>query len=717
MIRLDWLLLRHKRLVLAACLLFGAIALPFAIRQSEHLSAGGFAVSGADSDAVARALQHDFPQVPRSQLGVVLAPAGSAEALRRAVDDVATVAARTEHVALRPAARAQALAAAARGRTIVVPLALDVDEERASSVAEDLTAALRADGSARAGVRTYVVGQGAAWASMRETTKHDLEQAERAGFPLILLVLVVAFGSIGAAALPLAMGFFSVLITGAIVYFASRAIPMSVYVTNMASMIGIGVAVDYSLFILVRYREEIAGGRYRSLARTHALATSGSAVAFSGATVMLALGGLWLVPSNALRSMALGGIFVVAVSVAATVTLLPVLIQLVGKPSYVRSRHHVRAGAFLRSKLPWRAAPREGGFWERWARGVMRHPLLAALGAVTLLVALAIPTLTMRTGDQTVGQLRPGDPTRVGIERAAAVAGPGAMAPVDVLVRAPGRLAPQTVTTVARRLQGMALIAVVAPPLQSRDGRAALLRAVPRIGADGPAAAALIGDVRRVLPAAAGGRAQVQVGGVAAARRDLRDLVAGSMWKIIAFVLAFSFVVLVVVLRSVVLPLKAVVMNLLSVGAAYGVLVLVFQDGWLTWLGLPRMGELGVLTPPLVLAVVFGLSMDYEIFLLTRIRERYRATGDTTAAVADALATSARTISTAAVIMVLVFSVFVFTGVPAIKELGLGNAVAIFIDATIVRLTLVPATMVLLGRWNWWLPRSLDRRLPQMAFD
>jgi uncharacterized membrane protein YdfJ with MMPL/SSD domain len=158
-------------------------------------------------------------------------------------------------------------------------------------------------------------------------------------------------------------------------------------------------------------------------------------------------------------------------------------------------------------------------------------------------------------------------------------------------------------------------------------------------------------------------------------------------------------------------------MNLLSVGAAYGVLVLVFQDGWLTWLGLPRMGELGVLTPPLVLAVVFGLSMDYEIFLLTRIRERYRATGDTTAAVADALATSARTISTAAVIMVLVFSVFVFTGVPAIKELGLGNAVAIFIDATIVRLTLVPATMVLLGRWNWWLPRSLDRRLPQMAFD
>jgi RND superfamily putative drug exporter len=212
--------------------------------------------------------------------------------------------------------------------------------------------------------------------------------------------------------------------------------------------------------------------------------------------------------------------------------------------------------------------------------------------------------------------------------------------------------------------------------------------------------------------------ARVDVGGATAQVEDFKDLVSGSMWKILLFVMLFSYVVLLVLLRSVLLPLKAVVMNLLSVAAAYGVLVAVFQYGWLdSLLGYESLGYINTLTPPFLLAIVFGLSMDYEVFLLTRIRERYAATGDTTRAVAEGLSASARTISSAALIMVAVFAVFAFTGVPSVQEIGLGLAVAIALDATLVRLVLVPATMQIMGRWNWWLPRPLDRVLPHTDFE
>jgi uncharacterized membrane protein YdfJ with MMPL/SSD domain len=210
----------------------------------------------------------------------------------------------------------------------------------------------------------------------------------------------------------------------------------------------------------------------------------------------------------------------------------------------------------------------------------------------------------------------------------------------------------------------------------------------------------------------------VNVGGATAAVTDFKDLVSGSMWKILLFVLAFSYLVLLVLLRSAILPLKAVLMNLLSVAAAYGVLVAVFQYGWLDGLtGYHSLGYINTMTPPFLLAIVFGLSMDYEVFLLSRIRERYDATGDTGRAVAEGLRGSARTISSAALIMVSVFAVFAFTGVPSVKEIGLGLAVAIALDATLVRLVLVPATMEIMGRWNWWLPRPLARILPRAAFE
>jgi RND superfamily putative drug exporter len=253
---------------------------------------------------------------------------------------------------------------------------------------------------------------------------------------------------------------------------------------------------------------------------------------------------------------------------------------------------------------------------------------------------------------------------------------------------------------------------------RSADGRKVVLTAIPRSDGESPETLAAARRLQRTLPAAADGVAQVDVGGTSAAQAEIRHMISSSMWKIILFVLGLSFVVLMLLLRSVILPLKAVLVNLLSVGAAYGVLVAVFQWGWVDgFLGFRSAGHIDTLTPPLVLAVVFGLSMDYEVFLLSRIRERFDATGDSRLAVAEGLAASARTITSAALIMAAVFAVFVGTGVPSIKEIGLGNAVAITLDATLVRLILVPAAMELLGDWNWWLPAPLRRILPRTSFE
>jgi uncharacterized membrane protein YdfJ with MMPL/SSD domain len=262
-------------------------------------------------------------------------------------------------------------------------------------------------------------------------------------------------------------------------------------------------------------------------------------------------------------------------------------------------------------------------------------------------------------------------------------------------------------------------VAAVGKAVTSRDGHLVLLEVTPRTDPESDATFRLVRQIRDPGgPAAAFKGATVDVGGAAAQDHDFTDLISGSLWKVALFVMLFSYIVLLLLMRSVVLPLKAVVMNLLSVGAAYGVLVAVFQYGWIDGLiNFDHLGYVNSLTPPLILAIVFGLSMDYEVFLLSRIKERYNETGDNRAAVAGGLSDSAKTISSAAIIMVLVFLIFAAAGLPQVKEIGVGLAVAIFLDATVVRLILVPSTMELMGKWNWWLPKSLDRILPDVDFE
>jgi uncharacterized membrane protein YdfJ with MMPL/SSD domain len=388
----------------------------------------------------------------------------------------------------------------------------------------------------------------------------------------------------------------------------------------------------------------------------------------------------------------------VVLSVVGASTLLPALISLLGHRAYARGRV-INVLALVRRSWSRRRpgstrpdAPERPGFWARWANAVMRRPAPALVAGVVVLVLAATPALWMTTTSGALYQFPKDNETRQGFEAARAITGPGASTPVQVV--APSAQA----DAVTAALRSDPEVARVQPAVASHDGERVLVMATPRHDGESDEAAGLVERLRDRLPSG------VDVGGTTAGLVDFNDLVNGSMWKIALFVLGLSYVVLLVLLRSIVLPLKAVVMNLLSVGAAYGVLAAVY-------------GELSTITPPLVLAVVFGLSMDYEVFLLSNIRERWRATGDTRLAVAEGLTASARTITSAALIMVAVFTVFVFTGVPSIAEIGLGCAVAIAVDATIVRLILVPAAMELLGRWNWWLPGPLQRVLPSRPLD
>ena len=695
MVKLDGMLRRRRWLVLGAWVVALAVALPFAAKQSDNLTGGGYGVPGSQSYAVEEAVERDFEDAGRATLAAVLVPREGAD-LRRDLARVRDAVRDEPLVAVRRAelARARRAAAARPDRTLVLPLAVAAREQDAIDVTGGLRERLGLSDQARpSGV--HLVGQTALWSRMQEVAKEDVEKAERAGFPVVALILLVVFGSLAAAMLPLALGAVSVLVTGALIYALSLTAEMSVFVTNMASMIGIGVAVDYSLFVLARYREEIRAGRAPDAARGAALATSGVAVLFSGVTVALSLAGLFLIETTAMRSMAVGAILVVGVAMLASATLLPVLISLLGKRAWSRGR------VFSRLRM------REGRgdrFWARWTERVMRRPVVSIVLASALLLALAAPALDMKTTNGALRQLDPADETRRGFEEAAAVMGAGASSPVKVLVkfdRGTGRGNHATLDRLRAVIARDPAIARVQRTIPSADGRSALILASLRADGEAAASKAAIPRLREALPREG---VSVSVGGTTAQQEDFVDTVSGSMWKILLFVLGLSYLVLLVLLRSAVLPLKAVVMNLLSVGAAYGVLKLAF-------------GEVDAITPPLVLAVVFGLSMDYEVFLLSRIRERYNATGDTRRAVAEGLSTSARTISSAALIMVGVFMIFVFTGLPSIQQIGLGSAVAIAVDATIVRLALVPAAMELLGRWNWWLPSPVARLLPEANLE
>ena len=724
MIKLAGFLARRRRLVVIAWVLIVVAALPFAARQTEHLTGGGFDVPGSESKAVVDSMQGVFAGRDGGVAVLLRAKPDSPPAERTAaVVRVQREVGKVEGITLAPPVARRGEAQLRRTGSTVLPLSSSVSPDALIDPAVDLREALD-PGTVTDGVTPYLAGQATVWAGMQELSKEDLAKAEAGGFPVVALILLVIFGSLAAAALPLTLGFVSVIVTGALIYFISLQISTSVFVTNMASMIGIGVAVDYSLFILARYREERRDGRDCEAARSEALATSGLAVAFSGLAVIVSLAGLWMVDNQALRSMALGAMTVVAVSILTATTLLPALIALLGDrvmPGGIvaKALRFVKYSVFRRPRpAPALAGQAPGpGFWDRWARRVMARPILAATGSAAVLLLLASPVLSLESGTTALEQFPKDSDVRVGNELVSEQLGGGAD-PIQVVASFPGAVDRGVVRTFAVELSEQRGVSAVAPPGYAESS--ALVEATPSAPSDSDAATALVTRLRdNFVPASAlATAATVHVGGETARTDDVRKQISGSFWKIVGFVLALSFLVLMVMLRSLLLPLKAVLMNLLSIGAAFGVLVAIFQWGWLdSVLGFESLGALDTINVPLIFAIVFGLSMDYEVFLMSRIRERYMEHGDNERAVAEGLASSARTISSAALIMSSVFAVFVLTGVPSIKELGLGCAVAIALDATLVRLILVPAAMKLFGDWNWWMPSWLDRVLPRLSFE
>jgi RND superfamily putative drug exporter len=715
---------RRRRWVVAAWVAIVVLAMPFASQQTEHLTGGGFDVPGSQSMKVSESLQEDFGSKADGIAAVLKAEPGATVAERSAAvarlqDEVAGL----DDVTLPAAVASQARQQLQGTDVVVVPLRSDLSSDELI----DPAATLREDmdpGTAVGGVTPYLVGQPTIWAGMQEISKEDLAKAEATGFPLVAIILLVVFGSLAAAALPLALGFVSVLVTGALIYFISLEMSTSVFVTNMASMIGIGVAIDYSLFILARYREEREAGHDKAEARALSLSTSGLAVTFSGLAVIISLAGLWMVDNQALRSMALGAMTVVAVSILTATTLLPALIAMLGDrvmPGGVVGR--VEAffrRRFYRRRTAEQTAIEKNRFWRAWTKRVMARPWTAVIGVSAVLLLLASPLLSLETGTEALAQFPKDSDVRVGNELASDQLG-GGTDPIQIVASfggAPSEADKGAVAGFVRELGGTAGVSAVAPPAYAEN--AVLIQATPNAPSESDAAVALVDRLRdTVVPGSAlAQQAEVNVGGETARGDDVRKQVSGSMWKIILFVLSLSFLVLMVMLRSLILPLKAVLMNLLSIGAAFGVLVAIFQWGWFDgFLGFESQGALDTINIPLIFAIVFGLSMDYEVFLMSRIRERYMVHGDNERAVAEGLSTSARTISSAALIMTSVFAVFVLTGVPSIKELGLGSAIAIALDATLVRLILVPAAMKLMGDWNWWMPSWLDRLIPNLSFE
>ena len=532
------------------------------------------------------------------------------------------------------------------------------------------------------------------------------DNRELIGILAAAVILVLAFGSLIAAALPIGMALFGLTIGIATITVLAGQTEVAAIAPTMGSVVGLGVGIDYALFILARHREYLARGVEPHEAAGRAVATAGRPVVFAGGTVVVSILGMAVanVPFMTVAGIAVS--VVVLIMVTASVTLLPAFLGAAG-PRLARVG---RLGRLLQRTTA--AAPALG--WRRWIGHVNRHPVPYAIGAAGLLLAAALPVFGIHVGLPDDGSLPASRTERRAYDLVAQGFGPGVNGPLIIAVDTAGD--PRVVDRLVAAVSADPGIASVAPPMVDRGSGIASLVVFPTTGPQEQATADTVARLRaRVLPAVVGrGPASAHVGGAAATLSDVGRRTSQRLPVFVAAVLALSFVLLLLVFRSVLVPLKAVLLNLLSIAAAYGIMVAVFEWGWGgALIGLTETVPIVSFIPMLLFAVLFGLSMDYEVFLLSRVREEYMRTGDNNAAIVRGISGTARIITSAAMIMVAVFLPLVVAPDPSSKMLGLGMATAIFVDATIVRMVLVPATMTLLGRANWWQPRWLDRVLPR----
>ncbi|MGX6606771.1 MMPL family transporter [Micromonosporaceae bacterium Da 78-11] len=559
------------------------------------------------------------------------------------------------------------------------------------------------DTLAAPGLTTQVGGQRIIDLDIGDQVGADIPRAEMIAMPALLILLLIVFGNLVAALIPMLIGSFAVLGAFLTLRVITDFTPVSVFAINIITILGLGLAVDYGLFMVNRFREELDKGHPVPLALSRTMSTAGRTVAISGLLVSLALSSLLIFPQVLLRSMGFGGVAAVLIAMLASLILLPALLAILG--------HRIDA-----LRLPWSRRKRVTGApastaagtgrWGRIAASVMRRPVIYLLGVVAIMAVLSLPFAKVQFGGIDERMLPEGTESRVVSERLAAEFPGGGLRPIRVLI---DNADPAAATAFEKQVA--AVPGVTGTEVSAQNGDLTLVSAQFTGDASSLPARRIVERIRALAPPAG---AQVLVGGTSAGVIDQLDSLSTRLPWMALLVTGITFLLLAVAFGSLIVPLKAIVMNVVSIAAAFGVVTWIFQDGHFSgWLNFTPTGYVEASQPILMIAILFGLSMDYEVFLLSRIRERYDELGDNTAAVASGVQRTGGIITTAAILLAVVVGAFATSGITFIKMIGVGMVVALLVDATLVRLILVPATMRLLGDANWWAPsflRSVYRR-------
>ena len=734
--RLGHLCYRNRKRVLIAWILALVILGPQLGAMTDRMSSGGFEKPGSQSDRVTDIIQTRFSdQFQFSDLLVMQSDTLQAtdpefkatfEEIRAALSEALGVGLVVD------AYENPARWISKDGSTLTAQVGLTDDQDQALVHVPELDAAV-ASAVGDAPVQAILTGSAVFYRTFQDTTVHDLERAEAIALPIALLILLVAFGSVVAAGMPLALALGGLAVAFGFISILANITTVSIFTQNLASMIGLGVGVDFALFIVTRFKERLHAGGDVGDAVAGSIATSGKAVFVSAMTTFVALSGTLLVDLAAFRSMGMGAMIAVAVACLAALTLLPALLGF--------------AGPRIDSLRIGRRRERSGGFWRRWSAQVMKRPWTALIASLLVIAVLTAPALDLRMASSGASILPEDSPPRVAAEITAEAFGEGQVAPAQVIVshsepvlgegfdevyavaqqiaRDPEVVRIDSIATLvpgasAEEAQAAATSPEAAPLLAPlvADETFTLMSVVTRDGAQSVGSTEMVRRQREAFEASSPGGVEVLVGGDPGLELDIKTELAKKLPWVVGLVLLLSFFVLLVFLRSLLLPLKAILLNLASVTAAYGLLVLVFQKGYgEELLGFESTGGIEPFLPLFLFCILFGLSMDYEVFLLSRIKEEYTRTGDNTEAVGWGLEHTGRIITSAAAIMIAVFGGFVAASLVPIKAMGFGLAAAVFIDATLIRIVLVPASMRLMGDWNWYLPAWIERLLPDLSLE
>ncbi len=735
--RLGRRMFRARRAVVAVWLLLFVASIPVLLRVEEPLKVGGFSSDKTEA-ARARALVEQNLGSGSSQLVVIFAASAldlSSEAANAAMaaavagfdgaPNVLDIVLPGENSAFVSADRSTAYAL----------ISLDIPAEEAQRFMPEFEERI----TSQPGLTITLAGGPAFYADIETVSQRDLQRAELIAFPFALVALILVFGTIVSALVPLVVGGLGVAAVLTAIFGIAHVTDLSIFVMNLATMLGLGLAIDYSLFITSRFREELRTGKDVEAAVVHTMSTAGRAIFFSGLTVLIGLAGLMLFDFMFLRSVGIAGVVVVFFSVLAALTLLPAVLGIAGP----------RLERLTVISFP-DTAEHHHGFWARLSRKVMDHPWLVLIPTMVLLLALGAPFRHVEISSPDATILPTSTESRQGFDLLVSEFGPGEISPILVVFQSNDgvfdRASIETAWGIAQLVGGDQRVARIegygafdpsvsaeqafaltqiqrsaaeagigSRFLQFASGNTGLMLVYPTGYPNDQESKDVLEAIRSYSPAAG---VEIVVDGGTAEIVDVVDEMYAVFPLAISLVLVATYLVLLLLFRSLILPLKAIAMNTLSLLASYGALVWVFQDGHLeTLLRFESLGYVEASLPIIMFCVLFGLSMDYEVFLLSRVREEWDRTGNNRESVAVGLQRSGRIITSAALIVVVVTLSFISADVILVKALGFGIALAVFIDATIIRALLVPATMRLLGDWNWWMPRWLQKYLPGVTVE